>query len=79
MHIKFIGRGEGKGSQATDYIMSTHDHTGKKRLIEPEVLRGNPEQTGKLADSLDFKHKYRSAVIDGILMITRLMKIYRKL
>jgi len=63
MHIKFLGRGKGKGSTATNYIMSEQDHTKKPRPIQPIVLRGNPKKTGELADSLDFKHKYRSCVI----------------
>jgi 5S rRNA maturation endonuclease (ribonuclease M5) len=63
MHIKFLGHGKGKGSTATNYIMSDIDHTKKKRPISPEILRGNPSITGSLADSLGFKHKYRSAVI----------------
>ena len=63
MHIKFLDRGKGKGSTATDYIMSDKDHEKNNRYIAPIVLRGNPEQTGILADSLVFDHKYRSAVI----------------
>lgn len=63
MHIKFLGRGMGKGSAAINYVMGSHDHTGKERIYAPVVLRGNPYQTGMLADSLEFQHKYRSAVI----------------
>jgi len=63
MHIKFINRGTGKGSFATNYIVNARDHTGKKRDFPPEIMRGNPLMTGILADSLSFKHKYRSAVI----------------
>lgn len=72
MHIKFLAHGQGKGSNATNYIMSDQDHTKKVRPVPPIVLRGNPAQTGALADSLDFKHKYRSAVIASILTTTRL-------
>lgn len=63
MHIKFISRGKGKGSTATNYIMSDKDHNKKTRPVEPVVLRGNPVVTGALSDSLDFEHKYRSGVI----------------
>lgn len=63
MHIKFLDRGKGKGSTAIHYIMSDKDHEKNKRHIAPIVLRGNPKQTGILADSLTFDHKYRSAVI----------------
>lgn len=63
MHIKFLGRGQGKGSAAINYVLGAYDHTGKERIYAPVVLRGNPSQTGLLADSLEFQHKYRSAVI----------------
>ena len=62
MHIKFLNHGKGKTSKATDYIMAEKDHTGKVRETPAVVLRGNPEQTGTLGDSLEFEHKYRSAV-----------------
>lgn len=63
MHIKFLGRGKGKGSAAINYVLGEMDHQGVARAFPPEILRGNPCQTGLLADSLQFLHKYRSAVI----------------
>lgn len=43
--------------------MGTKDHAGNVREVAPEVLRGNPEQTRELIDSLDFKRKYTSGVL----------------
>jgi Relaxase/Mobilisation nuclease domain len=43
--------------------MGAKDHAGKVRDVAPEVLRGNPEQTRELIDSLDFKRKYTSGVL----------------
>lgn len=43
--------------------MSEKDHTGKVRDVAPEILRGDPEQTRELIDSLDFKRKYTSGVL----------------
>jgi len=63
MHIKFIDRGSGRGSDAIDYILSEQDHTKQPRPYPPKVLRGNPKQVATLADSLTFSKKYSSAVI----------------
>jgi len=62
MHIKFMAHGTGSGSGATAYLTQEKDHKGE---VRPgiEVLRGNPEQLGKLIDSLDFVHRYSSGVI----------------
>jgi len=63
MHIKFISRGTGKCSKAVGYIMSDTDSNSLNRAQAPKVLRGDPVSTAELADSLEFKHRYRSAVI----------------
>jgi hypothetical protein len=62
MHIKFMAHGTGSGSGAAAYLTQEKDHKGE---VRPgiEVLRGNPEQLGKLIDSLDFVHRYSSGVI----------------
>ena len=62
MHIKFIARGTGSAKSAETYLLQDHDHKGEIRP-SVEVLYGNPAQVTELIDSLDFKHKYRSAVI----------------
>lgn len=43
--------------------MGAKDHAGKVREVAPEVLRGDPEQTRELIDSLDFNRKYTSGVL----------------
>lgn len=43
--------------------MGAKDHAGQPREVAPEVLRGDPEQTRELIDSLSFKRKYTSGVL----------------
>ncbi|MDJ0718607.1 MAG: toprim domain-containing protein [Prochloraceae cyanobacterium] len=63
MMIKFFARGTGGGKGPVDYILKERDSKNQLRIPPPEVLRGDPQQTKDLIDSLDFKHKYRSGVI----------------
>jgi Toprim-like/Protein of unknown function (DUF3991)/Relaxase/Mobilisation nuclease domain len=63
MLLKFFNRGTGKGSPAVEYLLKEMDANGVRREPAPELLRGDPQQTIQLIDSLDFKHKYRSGVI----------------
>lgn len=61
---KLFARGTGRGSGPVDYVISKTDPaTGQPRLPPPEVLRGDPEITRALINSLDFKHKYTSGVL----------------
>jgi hypothetical protein len=62
MHIKFLKHGSGSCAGAAKYLMGKKDHAGEERA-DVQVLRGDPHQTAAVADSLDFKLKYRSAVI----------------
>lgn len=62
MHIKFISRGKGSAKSALIYLFQEHDNKGEIRQ-EIKLLRGNPEVVTAVADSLDFKHRYTSAVI----------------
>ena len=62
MHVKFIARGTGSALAAADYLLGERDAAGQTRA-GVEVLRGDPEQVAAVADSLQFEHKYRSAVI----------------
>lgn len=43
--------------------MGEKDHAGKVRDVPPVVLRGDPEQTRELIDSLSFKRNYTSGVL----------------
>lgn len=57
----FSSHGTGGGSGPVDYVT---DEKRKGRENEPpEVVRGDPEQTRDLIDSLEFKHKYTSGVL----------------
>lgn len=62
MHVKFLGHGQGSAAKAVKYLIQEEDHTGRRRSTV-EVLRGNPDHVAYVADSLSFKHRYRSAVI----------------
>jgi hypothetical protein len=62
MHIKFINTGKGSARSAKEYLLKSHDAKGEIRE-SVEILRGNPEMVTAVAESLMFKHTYRSAVI----------------
>lgn len=62
MHIKFIARGTGSGRGAVNYLTGEKDHAGITRE-EVKVLRGDPQMTAAVIDSLEFKHRYTSGVI----------------
>jgi len=62
MLIKFINTGKGSAGSAKEYLLREHDHKGEVRA-DIQVLRGNPDQVTAVAESLEFKHTYRSAVI----------------
>lgn len=61
MIVGFSRHGTGGGASPVDYVT---DEKRKGRENEPPaVVRGDPEQTRNLIDSLDFKHKYTSGVL----------------
>lgn len=62
MHIKFLKHGQGDARKATAYVLAERDHQGIERA-GVEVLRGDPHQVAQVANSLNFTHRYRSAVI----------------
>lgn len=51
-----------KAKKAMKYLFQKKDSKGKIRN-EIEILRGNPTETTQIAENLDFKYKYSSAVI----------------
>ena len=64
MLVKFFPRGKGRGTGPVEYITRPNDPITKEpREPLPEVLRGDPEITANLIDSLDFQHKYTSGVL----------------
>lgn len=62
MHIKFLAHGTGSGDGAKRYLMAKTDHLGHIRA-EVKVLRGDPDLTAKLIDSLKFVQRYTSGVV----------------
>ena len=62
MHIRFLARGTGNAKKAAEYLLGERDSKGQPRA-GVEVLRGDPRQVAAVADSLEFKHRYTSAVI----------------
>ncbi|MEE8058760.1 MAG: relaxase/mobilization nuclease domain-containing protein [Pseudomonadales bacterium] len=59
MIVGFSKHGTGDGKGPTEYFT----HTQGRENDPPVILRGNPEQTRDLIDSLDFKYKYTSGVL----------------
>jgi hypothetical protein len=62
MHGKWLKHGKGSASRAIQYLLGDLDHLGSKRA-EVKVLRGDPHRVARVADSLEFRHKYRSFVL----------------
>ena len=53
MHIKLFPHGQGDGGMPTSYLVRP-DYPGRKESL-PDVLRGDPNITRALIDSLDTK------------------------
>lgn len=63
MLVKFFKGGTGKGKTPVEYLTRETDSRGVRREPLPEVIKGNPNQTIQLIDSVDFKYKFHSGVI----------------
>lgn len=63
MLVKFFKGGTGKGKTPVEYLLRETDSKGVRREPLPELIKGNPNQTIQLIDSLDFKYKFHSGVI----------------
>ena len=61
MMFKFHKTGASAAATA-DYLEDEKDHKGRERA-GVEVLRGDPQLVGQVADSLTFQYRYTSAVI----------------
>ena len=59
MLIKFFPHGKGSGSGPVDYVTKEQGREGSP----PEVLRGDPQQTTDLINSIDREWRYTSGVI----------------
>ena len=61
MIVGFSRHGTGGGGGPVGYV--TDKRRPGRENSPPEVLRGSPEATRNLIDSLDFRHKYTSGVL----------------
>ena len=61
MIVGFSRHGTGSGRGPTEYL--TDEKRVGRENAPPQVLRGDKDNTRKLIDSLDFKHKYTSGVL----------------
>jgi len=61
MIIGFSKHGQGKAASAIKYLLD-QQREGRENHI-PEVVRGNPDLTASIIDSLSFKHHYTSGVL----------------
>ena len=64
MLIKFTraGRGEGGGRKLANYLQGELDHAGKEREAV-QILRGDPDSVGEIADGLKSKNKFVHSII----------------
>lgn len=67
MIVGFASRGQGRGSGPVGYCVKTTVIQAKKEAFTrdppPTVLRGDPDATERLIDSLQFKYRYKSGVL----------------
>ena len=63
MLVKFFKGGTGKGKNPVEYLLRETDGRGIRREPVPEIIKGNPHETIKLIDSLNFKYKFHSGVL----------------
>jgi relaxase-like protein len=63
MIVGFSRHGTGGGRGPVNYLTANRNPDRTARIPPPAVLRGNPELTRMLIDSLAFKHKYTSGVL----------------
>lgn len=63
MLVKFFAGGTGAGKSPVQYLIRETDSKGVIREPLPEIIKGNPNQTIQLIDSLFFKYKFHSGVI----------------
>ncbi|MDR2745461.1 MAG: relaxase/mobilization nuclease domain-containing protein [Desulfovibrio sp.] len=61
MHIKLFSHGQGNGDMPTRYLVRM-DYPGRKET-PPEVLRGDPDVTRDLIDSIDRRWKFSAGVL----------------
>lgn len=63
MNVTIFPTGTGSAQSAVSYLLSDVDHNKKKRVVEPEILSGDPDSFVAIANATSRKHKYTSGVI----------------
>lgn len=63
MNVTIFPTGTGSAQSAVNYLLSDVDHNINKRLVDPEILYGDPESFVAIANATSRKHKYTSGVI----------------
>lgn len=61
MYMKVFAHGKGRGELATNYLVRTDYHNRDSK--PPEVLRGDPDLTADLINSIERKWKYTAGVL----------------
>ena len=61
MYMKVFPHGQGTGEGPTNYLVRA-DYPGRDAHL-PDVLRGDPELTRALIDSLDTKWRFTAGVL----------------
>ncbi len=61
MYIKVFAHGKGRGELATNYLVREDYHNREEE--PPEILRGDPDLTAELINSIDRKWKYTAGVL----------------
>ena len=64
MIISPFNAGVSDSSGPVDYLLGDKDHTGKKRSVRPEVVRGDVQRVSALIDCNRRKWRYTSGVIN---------------
>jgi hypothetical protein len=57
IHVR-MPHGKGDAMQASQYLLSGHDHAGKPRNVTPEILDGDPVMVAYIANQTHRAHKY---------------------
>jgi len=61
--VAFFDTGISNGNSPVNYLLGDKDYKGNKRSVKPEVVRGEPNSTIEIINSIDRKLKYTSGVI----------------
>lgn len=63
MNVTIFPTGTGSAQSAVNYLLSDVDHNNNRRLVDPEILYGDPQSFVAIANTTSRKHKYTSGVI----------------